>query len=92
MGKLKEWWNSFRLYEKIFFVLFLVVSCAALTMACFYDRGYDVYVPLSWLFEFFFVCASVINWRKNRIMAYLQITAAVIMGIFAIQGTLQLLY
>ena len=92
MSKQKEWWNSLRLYEKIFLVLFLVTSCVALAMACFFDCGYDLYVPLSWVFELFFVCSVVINWRKNRIMAYLEIIAAVIMGIYAIQGTLQLLY
>ena len=92
MSKQKEWWNSLRLYEKIFLVLFLVISCVGLAMACFLDCGYDLYVPLSWVVELFFVCAVVINWRKNRIMAYLEIIAAVIMGIYAIQGTLQLLY
>lgn len=92
MRRFKELWNDFRLYEKMFSVLLLVLFCVIMIAIWLYPMYYDMYLVLSWLVELYFICFAVVNWRKRRISAYLDITAAVIMGIFAIQGTLQLLY
>ena len=89
MSKQKEWWNSLRLYEKIFYVISMVLLCGMLVVACLIALDYDVDWIAIWLVGLINACIAVIDWRNRPVSAFVKIIFAFIFLVFAIQGTLQ---
>ena len=84
MGKLKEWWNSFRLYEKIFYVISCVLLCGMLVVACLAALDYDVVWIAIWLVGLTCACEAVVEWRNRPFSAFVKMIFAFIFLVLAI--------